>query len=44
VNITKKEIKRSKIKIKNTENTSSAGGFYAWVKVSDKTKLNNTVI
>ena len=39
VNITKKEIERNKIKIKNTENFYSAGAYYAWVKISDKTKL-----
>ena len=32
------------IRIKNSENTSSAGAYYAWEKVSDKTKLNSMVI
>ena len=44
VNFTKKEIKRCKIIIKNTENISSAGACYAWVKISGKTKLKNMVI
>jgi len=44
VNITKKEIKRSKKRKKNSENTSSAGAYYAWVRISDKTKLKNMVI
>ena len=43
-NFQKKEIKSIKITIKNTENTSSAGVYYAWVKVLDKTKLKNMVI
>ena len=44
VNISKKEIKRSKKKKKNSENTSSAGAYYAWVRISDKTMLKNLVI
>jgi hypothetical protein len=35
VNILKKEIKRSRIRIKKTENSCSAGASYAWGKASD---------